>query len=46
MFWNSIIGGLKLFSNWQVWGACIIYAIVMLIFFFIVSKITGDNEES
>jgi len=46
MFWNSIVGGLKLFSNWQVWGACIIYAIVMLIFFFIVSKITGDSEDS
>ena len=46
MFWNSIVGGLKLFSNWQVWGACIIYAIVMFIFFFIVSKITGDNEDS
>lgn len=46
MFWNSIVGGLKLFSNWQVWGACIIYAIVMLIFFFIISKITGDSEDS
>jgi len=44
MFWNSIIGGLKLFSNWQVWGACMIYAIVMLVFFFIVSKITGEKE--
>lgn len=44
MFWNSIIGGLKLFSNWQVWSACILYAIVMFIFFFIVSKITGENE--
>jgi len=46
MFWNSIVGGLKFFSNWQVWGACIIYAIVMLIFFFIVSKITGNDEDS
>ena len=46
MFWNSIVGGLKLFSNWQLWSTCIIYAAVMLIFFFIVSKITGDNEES
>jgi len=44
MFWDSIIGGLKLFSNWQVWSACIIYAIIMLIFFFIVSKITGEKE--
>jgi len=46
MFWNSISGGLKLFSNWQIWGLCIINALVMLIFFFIVSKITGSNEDS
>jgi len=46
MFWNSIVGGLKLFSNWQVWSACIIYAVVMFIFFLIISKITGENEDS
>lgn len=46
MFWDSIIGGLKLFSIWQIWLASIIYALVMFLFFLTVSLIIGNKEDS